>query len=479
MADRELENGQDSECSEPLQRSMSISSDVAREVALASPGETEHPLRHRGIYALFSILGLMAVWSAMPQPSISDGSEVQDGSQVMPQQKFGLAPDELARTWMALGGKAQAANMTPVQEKEQAKRLVAHAKCAAHPKCGKKIGYCCPDEYGTMPGCCDYHVLNYDPVLKWGKYTVRRDFHPDPPWRTAPPKPGWTFWNPHNVQVLPDVNQLQICVTKTAGVTYVWQHGMVPSNTTDQAWANGEAVFEDQLHYGTYIVSFNMVDAQGVTAIDRLLSKDVTFTAGVFIYDLKKGGEGENDHRELDLIELGYQNQNRLEPKAWINRQPHGPIHGPKIPLGRSNAHFAVQPVKIKADKDGKQSSNWDHVRRISVDPTKMREKNGMTLAMLWQGPHKPVKFFAAPGDFSSANFPFRGKDTMRWKTPKKAWKDVPSRTDSQRLHINLWAYGGPASNKPFCMRVNRVELPPAPKHVEIRTLKSESKLLS
>eukprot|EP00930_Biecheleria_cincta_P064665 TRINITY_DN5029_c0_g1_i4.p1 TRINITY_DN5029_c0_g1~~TRINITY_DN5029_c0_g1_i4.p1 ORF type:complete len:485 (-),score=78.61 TRINITY_DN5029_c0_g1_i4:46-1500(-) len=484
MADCELEIGQEPEHFEPLHRSMSISPDVAREVALASPGESEHPLKRRGFYALISVLGLMAVWSAMPRASPSDASEaiwgnitsgnlsdaqVQDASKAMFQQKF--APDEEARAWMALGGKAQAAMMTPEQEKAQSDRLVVHAKCAAHPKCGKDIGLCCPNEYGQMLGCCDYHVLNYDPVLHWGQYTVRRDFHPDPPWRSAPPKPGWTYWNPNNVIVLPESNQLQVCVTKTSGFLYSWQHGIVPHTGPEQAWANGEAVFEDQLHYGTYIVSFNLVDANGASAIDRLLSTDVTFTAGIFIFDLKDGGEGENKHRELDLIEVGYQNQNRMDPKAWINNQPHGPA------ITKSNAHFAVQPVKIEAGNDGNQTSNWDHVHRISIDPAKMMEKNGMTLAMLWHGPKKPVKFFAAPGDFTSANFPFKDADTMKWKTPKSAWKDVPSRTDSQRLHINLWAYGGPASNQPFCMRVNSVELPPAPKnhaskHVEVRTLK-------
>jgi len=467
MADFKLEVGQDSEHFEPLQSPESVSLDASRQPQIAGSGKSEHPLRRRGLIALASVLGLMAVWAVMPAPSPSTANKVQDGSKFMPQEKMLWTEAEMNRAWAALGGKEWAfpeGGLTPDQEKAQAQRMIASPECKDHPKCGKDTGMCCPNELGQVLGCCGYKVLDYNPVLNWNGFMVRRDYHPDPPWQSAPPADAISYWNPHNVHVEPQSKQLQICVVKNSGFMYAWKHGVVPLGTDNpkQAWANGEAVFDNHLFYGTYIVSFSLVDAlTGAPAIERLLSKDVTFTAGVFIYDIEKGGEGENGHRELDLIEVGYQNMNRMDPKAWINSQPGGPH------VNKSNAHFALQPVKINAAEDGQQTANFDHVNRLSIDPAKMAQKGGITVVMRWHGPKKPVSFFAAHGDFTSANFPFKGADTMSWKTPKSANEDVPSRTDSHRLHLNLWAYGGPSSDIPFCMRVNHVEIPPAPKGSE------------
>eukprot|EP00930_Biecheleria_cincta_P031383 TRINITY_DN21789_c0_g1_i1.p1 TRINITY_DN21789_c0_g1~~TRINITY_DN21789_c0_g1_i1.p1 ORF type:complete len:769 (-),score=112.98 TRINITY_DN21789_c0_g1_i1:409-2715(-) len=413
-------------------------------------GVSQHVFTRRRIAACFTGLGLVAI-SAMTRPATIHVGK--SSSSDLPEKKFLTGPEQ-ERAWAALGGRAQAGMMNLDQENAQSGKLVAHAQCDRHPQCGRTTGICCPNEEGIMLDCCGYHVLDYEHVLSWRSFRIRRDYHPDPPWRSSPPKPGWTYWNPHNVQVVDD--SLQVCVRKNSGFQYVWQHGIVPSDAPLQAWANGEAVFEDTLYYGDYSVQFNLVDPSGKAVMDRLLTKDVTFTAGVFIFDLTEGGEGENKHRELDLIEVGYQNQNNLDPKAWINNQPGGPA------ISQSHAHFALQPVKIFDDKDGSaQSSNWDHVHRISLDSAKIAEKDGLTVVMRWHGPGKAVSFWSAPGAFTSEDFPFKGENTTTWTTPASAIPDVPSRTDSMRLHLNLWAYGGPASEQSFCMKVSNVEIPP------------------
>eukprot|EP00931_Biecheleriopsis_adriatica_P074907 TRINITY_DN48884_c0_g1_i1.p1 TRINITY_DN48884_c0_g1~~TRINITY_DN48884_c0_g1_i1.p1 ORF type:complete len:641 (+),score=96.01 TRINITY_DN48884_c0_g1_i1:77-1999(+) len=354
--------------------------------------------------------------------------------------------------------------------------LVAAPECKNHPKCHGLEGKCCPNSKGSMLDCCEYTFRPADErSFKWGDYTVRNDWHPDAPVRSAPPDHPRSFWSAENVGVEDDA--LNVCIRQNSGWESSWAQdlgGMIVQDSSpspNESWAFGEAVIDDELYYGEYVVQIDIVDNFGKSAWERLLTQDTTVTAGIFLFDQDRDGAGENIHRELDIVEVGFQNQNKKDPNAWINRQP----DGPRAP--DSNAHFALQPVKITPDEGNGQSANWDHVHRISLDPEELAAYGGVTFAMRWMGPGEPVTFACVPGSFTSQRFPWDGQWTKTWTSPDSASIDVPARSSSLRMHLNLWAYGGPTSRKPLCMKVKYLDMPKAPSSMELERQKEEAEV--
>lgn len=337
-------------------------------------------------------------------------------------------------------------------------QIVRTPACSAYPNCSASNpgGNCCPTNTGITLDCCnspaaEAKIANVPLQFTWGQYVIRTNYHPAPPQQSAPPEVSPGLWSPANVKIVGGA--LQLSIERNSGYRWIEGRGMVSDDGPEQAWAFAEAVVDRQLSFGTYVATLAIVDSFGRSAWDAFLAKD-TLIAGIFTYDLAGGWTGENKFGELDILEVGYQNQSKTDPDAWINCQPDGPAFPPA-----SNAHFAVQPVKPERLPRG-TTANYDHVHRFRLDLTKLPASGEATFAMRWIGASAPVKFWAVPGAYNSASFPWDGADTTTWTTPMRAVGDVPAPSSTMRLHVNLWGYQGPSDNSPAYIRLTHLEMP-------------------
>ncbi|MCU0434719.1 MAG: hypothetical protein MUC87_14785 [Bacteroidia bacterium] len=255
---------------------------------------------------------------------------------------------------------------------------------------------------------------------------------PAPPATAAPPAPtssyNSNFWVSQNAAVT-DNGELQLSVQANSG--QYW-NGM-------ECWAAGQAVLEvpsgQMLAYGTYLVTFYPVGGwSDFSGGDTQPGQNTSTTFGVFIFD----PAASFPYNEIDIVEVGYQNQNSAN--AWINQGG----------VANSNAQFCVQPW------DGSTSGtpDWNQVNRVAING----DANGkVTFVANWQ--QDSVTFYAAPGDYSSDNFPYTGSDTITW-TASSSNISIPAPTQTMSLFINCWPYGGPSTGNPVFFNVSRVEVP-------------------
>jgi hypothetical protein len=279
--------------------------------------------------------------------------------------------------------------------------------------------------------------------ITWKSFTINNATHPLPPTYSPPGLAvnNGSYWQPGNVAVVND--NLQLSIQRNSG--YYWEG--------QEIWACAEAVFENQLNYGTYCVALKVVTDSGGNDWGRFglmqpnADLDVTTTLGVFLYDATGSGGVDNPHCELDIVEIGYQNQ--AQTGGWISDQPGGPAI--------NNGQFVVQPWNA-----GGQTPNWDNLHRLAFDTTnaELQSSGEMTFLMDWAGPGEPVTYYAAYGSYTKATFPKTGDNTQTWTTPAATDSYIPTLNSNMRLHINAWIYGGPGNGKPCYMEVTNVELP-------------------
>ena len=99
-------------------------------------------------------------------------------------------------------------------------------------------------------------------------------------------------------------------------------------------------------------------------------------------------------------------------------------------------------------------------VRRINIDVGKIPSSGDVTVLCKWTGGQQPVSFYLAYGKFTSSSFPFSAPTTISYTTPTAANRYVPAIRSGMRLHLNLWPYGGPATDKPVFCVVSQLEIP-------------------
>lgn len=274
-------------------------------------------------------------------------------------------------------------------------------------------------------------------TITWGNYTIQTDYHALPPTSSQPGlSPGYNQWQPSNVSVVGE--NLQLEIQRNSGV--YWQG--------QEVWAAAEAVFQNQLNYGTYYCTFKVVDDKGNSAWDQFSttesSPNITTIFGIFLYDASGTGSG-NTYKEIDILELGFQNQPN-NGTGWIGQQPGGPT--------LNNAQFALQPW----DAAKPNQPDFDMVHRIDIDTSTVNSNNGeVTVKMEWtEG--EPVNWSLAYGAYDDTNFPSTG--TIDYSSPSGASSYVPSLSDNTRLHINLWPYGGPTTGDNVYCQVTNLIIP-------------------
>jgi hypothetical protein len=126
---------------------------------------------------------------------------------------------------------------------------------------------------------------------------------------------------------------------------------------------------------------------------------------------------------------------------------------------GRACAHsaqFALQPW----DYDTPGQPNGDFVHRINLAYDSLPANGEVTFLTDWAA-GQPLKFYAAYGSYTAANFPFDDPNTISWQTPAAAQSQVPAPTPTLSLYVNLWPYGGPTTNDTVTFSLVALELPP------------------
>tara|TARA_R110001592_G_scaffold174767_2_gene413704 strand:- start:1564 stop:2421 length:858 start_codon:yes stop_codon:yes gene_type:complete len=283
-------------------------------------------------------------------------------------------------------------------------------------------------------------------TITWNGFTIQTDSHPLPCSASMPGINNGNLWLPANVQVLQNGN-LQMSIQKNSGCT--WNNNGVP----EEIWAASEAVFQNTLSYGTYCCTFKFTDADGNLAWDQFAlsnstppALNMTTTFGVFLYDPTNNG-GDNPFSEIDMIEVGYQNQAN-NGSGWIGQQPGGP--------SLNNAQFALQPW----DAGSPGQPNFDMVRRIALDISKIKAtaSGEVTILMKWTAAGAPVEYSLAYGAYNSTNWPSKG--TISYTTPTSVNSYVPALSSTMQLHLNLWPYGGPSTGDPVYCEITNLEMP-------------------
>lgn len=272
-------------------------------------------------------------------------------------------------------------------------------------------------------------------TIQWNGYTIQTDFHAAP---TTPSLPGvgnGNMWQPINTKVVG--NDLQLSIERN-GVA-IWEG--------QQVWAAAEAVIQEEAKFGQYCVSFKVTDANGDNAWEQFSldnsTPNITTIFGIFLYN-ESGTGGTNTHDEIDFLELGFQNQQNT-PASWINTQPGGPT--------ATNAQNVIQPWS----KDNK-NPDWDNLHRFAIDISQIPSSGEVTILADWSAQGSPVQFQLAYGAYTKENFPTSG--TLNWTSPPAANSAVPGEHPDTKLHINLWPYGGPATNSPVYVRVTNLQMP-------------------
>ncbi|HEU4718298.1 MAG TPA: hypothetical protein VFU15_10710 [Bacteroidia bacterium] len=274
-------------------------------------------------------------------------------------------------------------------------------------------------------------------TISWKNFTIRTDFHPAMPAGSLPGiPPAYNQWNPANVQVVN--NNLQLSLQRNSPTIWQGQH----------VWAASEAVVQNSLGYGTYCCTFRIVDASGKNAWAQFstlnASPNTSTIFGVFLYDAVGTG-GSNPNCEIDIIEVGFQNQPN-NGQGWIGQQPGGPA--------LNNAQFVIQPW----DAGTPNQPDWNMVKRINIDTASIPDPGDVTVICQWTAAGAPVTYYLAYGAYTSANFPFA--TAMKYTTPVAANSYIPALNSNMRLHLNLWPYGGPTTNAPVFVQVSNLEIP-------------------
>lgn len=279
--------------------------------------------------------------------------------------------------------------------------------------------------------------------VKWKNFTINNTSHPLPPTYSPPGLAvnNGSYWIPGNVRV--QDGNLQLSIERNSG--YDWQG--------QEIWACAQAIFEEELNYGTYCIGVKVVNANGENdwarfgTVDPNPDLDMTTTLGIYLYDDTGSGGLDNPHCELDIVEIGYQNQGQTG--GWISNQP----GGPEI----TNGQFVVQPWSANG-----RDPDWNNLRRIAIDTdnAELMASGEMTFLMEWTDANTPVNFYAAYGAFNSANFPKSDPTTINWETPAITNDYIPAINPNIKLNINAWIYGGPSNNQPCFMQITNVEIP-------------------
>jgi len=272
-------------------------------------------------------------------------------------------------------------------------------------------------------------------TIQWNEFTIQTDFHPAP---TTPSMPGigqGNMWQPINTKVADGNLQLSI---ERNGVA-IWNN--------QEVWAAAEAVIQKEAKFGKYYCTFKVIDDSGASAWEQFdLNNDspnITTIFGIFLYN-EAGTGGTNTHDEIDFLELGYQNQAN-NADSWINKQPKGPT--------ATNAQYVIQPWNA----DGKQP-NWDYLHRFAIDTSKIPASGEVTIMANWSAAGTPVEFALAYGSYTSSDFPT--SDIVAWTSNPAANDAVPGEHADTKLHLNLWPYGGPTTDKPVFVQVTNLEMP-------------------
>ena len=276
-------------------------------------------------------------------------------------------------------------------------------------------------------------------TITWNNLTIQTDYHPAMPTGSPPGiAPAYNQWNPANVQVVG--GNLQLSLQRDSQTQWEGQY----------VWAAAEAVVLNPLSYGTYCCSFRIVDAGGASAWSQFdtttAAPNTSTTFGIFTYD-PTGGGGANPNAELDLLELGFQNQPN-NGTGWIGQQPGGPT--------LNNAQFAVQPW----DAGNPGNPNWNMVRRLNIDIASIDAAGDVTILCQWAGAGQPVTYYLAYGQYTAATFPFGAASTISYTTPASINSYIPACTANVQLHLNLWPYGGPTTDAPVYCLVTGLQIP-------------------
>jgi len=246
--------------------------------------------------------------------------------------------------------------------------------------------------------------------------------------KAAPPDSAPNFWLPANVDTVAvgSLCALRLTLAKNSGCSYYDGAGV-----EHKIWAAAQAVLAlptgTSLTYGKMLVTIAPVGGWapfiGGCAEQTTPQQNTTTTLGIFTYD----PSGPDPHGEIDIVEVGYQNQNQAN--SWINQQPKTPT--------TNDAQFCVQPW----DAGNPGTPNWNNVHRISLDPSLIPTTNEVTFMVDWQA--GSLTFNAAYGQYTEATFP--AKPPISWTLPPGT--AIPAPTPTMSLYINLWPYGGPVTN--------------------------------
>jgi hypothetical protein len=199
------------------------------------------------------------------------------------------------------------------------------------------------------------------------------------------------------------------------------------SNPTSpgQAWQTSEIVLVDKLGYGRYLVT---AWADGGSFSD--LDPNAVFGMFTYQYSEAPRDQGENIHREIDLLEV---------------------LRG-----GSSNAQFTLQP--------------WSHVP-TPWDPFTIPPNTPCITAMLsWEAHENGVVVSTTMhlylGDYSLETLPPLESAWRIWRPAQQGFGAlVPRHTDAscERFHINLWLMKGNAPAREQSVTLTRFQFQAIP----------------
>ena len=226
-------------------------------------------------------------------------------------------------------------------------------------------------------------------------------------YKESPPDDTTNFWFPQNVQVDAEKDELQLVIRRFG-----------PEWEGQPVWSCAEAVLEEKLFYGKYSITVKSYGSQ--EANDQPADPDPwgslfdeqNTILGIFTYDKNPDWDGENTFREIDIIEI------------------FGKVHSASDQIG--NAQFVVQPYY----------GTPQNLSRITLPKP---ESNLLTFEMDWKKDR--VSYYVRDGTKIVAQYSYTNTEY------------IPTPSDSMRLHINMWVFGGPMDAKPKRVGITDIQI--------------------